>query len=158
MNKKGFTIIELVVVMAVIAILFVIAVSGLLAVQSSQRDTEREHFGALVNQALDDYQNKYNTIPDDNNFVGTASSYFINTASICKKDQISIDGSCVSLDGLTFGKVFYTCANPLVGHSLNQNSVYLCWNINRVGGKAPGVNGYQLGVYLENASLYWIAQ
>lgn len=158
MERRGFTIIELVVVMAVIAILFVIAVSGLLAVQSSQRDTEREHFGALVNQAVDDYQNKYNSIPSDNNFIGPNSAYFINTRSSCTKGQISIDGNCVNLNGLTFGKVFYTCANPLVGYSLSQDSVNLCWNINQVGGKAPGVNGYQLGVYLENYSLYWIAQ
>ncbi len=63
MNKKGFTIVELLVVMAVIGILITLAVVGIQALQRSQRETVIANDMRNIQAALVQYYAKYRTYP-----------------------------------------------------------------------------------------------
>lgn len=63
MNKKSFTIVELLVVMAVIGILITLAVVGIQALQKSQRETVIANDMRNIQAALVQYYAKYRTYP-----------------------------------------------------------------------------------------------
>ena len=61
--KKAFTIVELLVVMAVIGILITLAVVGIQALQRSQRETTRLNDVSNLNGKLTEYYTKYRAYP-----------------------------------------------------------------------------------------------
>ena len=65
-NKKGFTIIEVVLVLAIAGLIFMMVFIALPALQRSQRDTQRSNDIARVQTALNQYQaNNRGAIPKD---------------------------------------------------------------------------------------------
>lgn len=65
-NKKGFTIIEVVLVLAIAGLIFMMVFIALPALQRSQRDTQRSNDVARVQTALNQYQaNNRGAIPKD---------------------------------------------------------------------------------------------
>lgn len=65
-NQKGFTIIEVVLVLAIAALIFLMVFIALPALQRSQRDTQRKNDVARVQTAIQSYQsNNRNALPDD---------------------------------------------------------------------------------------------
>ena len=90
--KKAFTIVELLVVMAVIGILITLAVVGIQAIQRSQRETTRLNDITNLNSKLTEYYSKYRLYPhiDIND----------NPLSDIKVDNISPDiGICLFIPG-----------------------------------------------------------
>ncbi|MBP5634580.1 type II secretion system protein [Candidatus Saccharibacteria bacterium] len=73
-NKKGFTIIEVVLVLAIAGLIFLMVFIALPALQRSQRNTQREDDISRFLTAANDYQtNNSGKTP----FVGTATTNFV---------------------------------------------------------------------------------
>ena len=69
-NKKGFTIIEVVLVLAIAGLIFMMVFIALPALQRSQRDTQRSNDVARVQTALNNYQaNNRGAIPTDGTYI-----------------------------------------------------------------------------------------
>lgn len=62
-NKRGFTIIEVVLVLAIAGLLFLAVFIGLPALQRSQRNTQRRQDVARVASAVTEYQSANNKLP-----------------------------------------------------------------------------------------------
>lgn len=68
-KKSGFTIIEVVLVLAIAALIFLMVFIALPALQRSQRDTQRKNDVARVQTAIQNYQsNNRNALPADAEF------------------------------------------------------------------------------------------
>jgi prepilin-type N-terminal cleavage/methylation domain-containing protein len=73
-NKKGFTIIEVVLVLAIAGLIFMMVFIALPSLQRSQRDTQRSNDIARVQTALNQYQaNNRGAIPS----MGTATQTYV---------------------------------------------------------------------------------
>jgi len=69
-NKKGFTIIEVVLVLAIAGLIFMMVFIALPSLQRSQRDTQRSNDIARVQTALNQYQaNNRGAIPKDGVYI-----------------------------------------------------------------------------------------
>ncbi len=77
-KEKGFTIIEVVLVLAIAALIFLMVFIALPALQRSQRDTQRKNDISRVITAIQNYQsNNRNKLPSDRDFTSGTSSGFI---------------------------------------------------------------------------------
>jgi prepilin-type N-terminal cleavage/methylation domain-containing protein len=84
MSKKSFTIVELLVVMAVIGILITLAVVGIQAIQKSQRELNRQNDLRNISTEMARFYGKYRRYPihgddDINAEVRECEKYFIIT-------------------------------------------------------------------------------
>ena len=76
-SKQGFTIIEVVLVLAIAGLIFLMVFVALPALQRSQRDTQRRNDMSRVDTALVQYQTNHTTgsnitsLPGDGDWVGT---------------------------------------------------------------------------------------
>lgn len=70
--KKAFTIVELLVVMAVIGILITLAVVGIQAIQRAQRETVRQNDLRNLQSKLEEYYGKYRMYPNFDHMVVSA--------------------------------------------------------------------------------------
>jgi prepilin-type N-terminal cleavage/methylation domain-containing protein len=70
-NQKGFTIIEVVLVLAIAGLIFLMVFIALPALQRNQRDTQRRNDLSRVQSAIQNYQtNNRNSLPTfDGNFI-----------------------------------------------------------------------------------------
>lgn len=123
-TKKAFTLLELVVAMAIIATLLGLSLFGIQAVQRSQRDTERRAALQSVNLELANYYSENATYPSDTVFTVAASS-------------ITFGGKTIPLKGAAVA-----CASGVTA-STNGCTVY-CYD-----GPAAAGSSYKLGVNLE---------
>lgn len=76
-NKKGFTIIEVVLVLAIAGLIFLMVFIALPALQRSQRNTQREDDMARILTAVNDYQTNNNGKTPFNNLSGGSLDTFI---------------------------------------------------------------------------------
>jgi prepilin-type N-terminal cleavage/methylation domain-containing protein len=60
-NKKGFTMVELLVAMAIIGLLIATAIWGIGTAQQSARNTQRRSMGANILAGLSEFYSRYNT-------------------------------------------------------------------------------------------------
>lgn len=74
-NKKGFTLIELMVVIAVIAILSTVALFGFRAAQAGARDTSRMQIMSSVRAQLERYYGDNNSYPAVDNAASPATGF-----------------------------------------------------------------------------------
>ncbi len=58
-NKRGFTLIEVILVLAIAALIFLMVFVALPALQASQRDTARKNDASLVSSAVTNYTSAY---------------------------------------------------------------------------------------------------
>jgi len=63
-NNKGFTLLELLVVLAIIGVLVSLAVAGIRIVQQVNRDTQRKVLARDIQLILESYSEKYNQYPN----------------------------------------------------------------------------------------------
>ena len=108
MMKKAFTIVEILVVMAVIGILITLAVVGISAVQRSQRETLRLNDLRNLKIALQDFYTKYRNYPPDNTWIR-----LVPDGSVCIYDWYAPYGprtgaSDTTCDIATTGNAYFT--------------------------------------------------
>lgn len=77
-NKKGFTLLELLVAMAIIAVLLALAIFGILQVQKNSRETQRRKALEDINIGINDFYSRYGQYPSYINFDPNTGK-----ASIC---------------------------------------------------------------------------
>lgn len=124
--KKAFTLLELVVAMAIIATLLGLSLFGIQAVQRSQRDTERRAALQSINLELTNHYSENATYPTDTAFTVSANAVTFGSKNIPLKGAAT---AC------TTGSV-----------STNACTVY-CYD-----GPSTTGSSYKLGVYLEGSS------
>jgi len=87
-NKKGFTIIEVVLVLAIAALIFLMIFVALPALQRGQRNTARKEDVGTVASAVNTYRsNRAGALPAD----GTAVQAYIDKLSQVDKSNVSAD-------------------------------------------------------------------
>ena len=127
---KGFTLLELIVAMAIIAVLIGLSLLGIQTVQRSSRDTARRSVLEAVNLEITDYYGNKNSYP-------TVANMVINRAT--NVITIGAGGKTVSLTG---------AAVPLgagVSPSTSAGSAY-CYSVSG--------NSYSVGVNLESGAWF----
>lgn len=92
-SKKGFTIIEVVLVLAIAGLIFLMVFIALPALQRSQRDTQRQNDMGRFNTAIANYQANHNgSVPVDgtsNYLTGETGTTFIKEYLTVGGDQFS---------------------------------------------------------------------
>jgi len=74
MKKKGFTLLELLIAIAIIALLTTVAVIFLGEARAKAQDTKRLSDLTLIKSAIDKYKNNKATFPDTSSWTSFASS------------------------------------------------------------------------------------
>ena len=99
-NKKGFTIIEVVLVLAIAGLIFLMVFVALPALQRSQRDTARRNDLARVDTSLVQYQTNNQGTNDGSNLPFNSTTYrgginftATNTATI-NNQSLTVGGPC----------------------------------------------------------------
>jgi len=96
MNKKGFTIIEILIFIAIIALLVVLAAVALNSARESYRDAKRLTDVRSVHSALELYYNEFGSYPIQEADIGTTSSNCLSedgfeASSACVGDSIFLN-------------------------------------------------------------------
>lgn len=81
MNKKGFTLFEIIIVMGVIAVLFTLGIAGFLAFTKSARDRGRINKGNEIVNLINDYRKQNLRYPTETDVVFTSTSVEIGEFS-----------------------------------------------------------------------------
>ncbi|MCR4753439.1 MAG: type II secretion system GspH family protein [Candidatus Saccharibacteria bacterium] len=95
-NKKGFTIIEVVLVLAIAGLIFLMVFIALPALQRSQRNTQREDDLARIVTAVNNYQsNNQGKVPFNSGTTAADLAKFVNryVDSTC-----ALDGTAIKCD------------------------------------------------------------
>ena len=116
-NRKGFTIIEVVLVLAIAGLIFLMVFIALPALQRSQRNTRRRQDMARILSAVTDYQSNNGTLPwvynggwtkkdtdgfvikyviGDSNYKNSSNEYVYNGS--CSDQFCDPDGTSYSMD------------------------------------------------------------
>ena len=110
-NKKGFTIIEVVLVLAIAGLIFLMVFIALPALQRSQRNTRRRQDMARILSAVNDYQTNHNgkspAMPGDSSYGNNnthASEESIDENFVIRY----IDDTCTKSSRVG-NTVFYSC-------------------------------------------------
>ncbi len=98
-NKKGFTIIEVVLVLAIAGLIFLMVFIALPALQRTQRNTQREDDMARVISAINDYQTNNNGKTPFNNLSKGSLGLFVKRY---------IDSACTEPSSTASGKTAFT--------------------------------------------------
>lgn len=120
-NEKGFTIIEVVLVLAIAALIFLMVFIALPALQRSQRDTQRKNDLGRVQTSIQSYQsNNRNALPDDDEF----STFINNYLKVGGDTFTDPDGTDYTIsagtvpDEFTAGQIVFTKRATCDGESL----------------------------------------
>lgn len=146
-KQKGFTIIEVVLVLAIAGLIFLMVFIALPALQRSQRDTQRKQDLSRAMTAITNYQsNNRGSLP--NNWAGFTTSYLqANGDSFNDPDGTSYTFTQNSQNGFdpttfTSGRVYYTtnasCNGESVSTGLGNSKIALQYKLE--GGGTDCVN------------------
>ena len=111
-NKKGFTIIEVVLVLAIAGLIFLMVFIALPALQRSQRNTRRRQDMARILSALNDYQSNNNgKMPKDaTNLKAFIERYVDQGCTATVSDSNVTTAKCgdqfTDPDGTTYGMTY----------------------------------------------------
>jgi prepilin-type N-terminal cleavage/methylation domain-containing protein len=125
-KEKGFTIIEVVLVLAIAGLIFLMVFIALPALQRNQRDTQRKNDMSRVQTAIQNFQsNNRNKLPT---FNGDFISGYLTVGGDSFADP---DGTDYSFTGnnangfvpsaFTSGRVYYTVGGKCNGESVQTN-------------------------------------
>ena len=173
-NKKGFTIIEVVLVLAIAGLIFLMVFIALPALQRSQRNTRRRQDMARIISAVNDYQaNNNNKLPFDSedDFHEFVMKY---VDSNCKNSSGNYDGDLCGEqfkdpDGSTYlywsngesdsdtyegyGKG-WLISNPTMNHQIKAYSGGECSGREEFVKESSGNNMFALVYILEGGAVY----
>jgi prepilin-type N-terminal cleavage/methylation domain-containing protein len=142
-KKKGFTLVELLVVMAILGILIAVAIAGIAIVQRASRDNVRQRDLTSIKGVLEDYYGSIRTrqYPDDS---------IVNLNTSTNQFQIGTTGSLITLQqpGAHLVKGL-TCDTAGTGLTQADTSN---WYIGYA--KVSSGASYKLCTKLENGNVY----
>lgn len=182
-NKKGFTIIEVVLVLAIAGLIFLMVFIALPALQRSQRNTRRRQDMARIITAMTDYQaNNGNRLPWVYNGAGgwskrdTANlvkSYIIGDSSYSYTDSTGAlkDGNCSDQfcdpDGTSYRFIYYASVDyydqnrPASSDDPSYNHVIFAVETSKCSGNednpvtpADGAQQFSIIYKLEGGAIY----
>ncbi len=113
-SVRGFTLIEVVIVLAIAALIIVVVLNAVASAQKSQRDTTRKTEAARISALMEQYagnnSGNYPAVAVGNDFATGASnvplgSYDLNLAN--KYSNIAVSGTCPAQNAGDFN-VMYT--------------------------------------------------
>lgn len=166
-NKKGFTIIEVVLVLAIAGLIFLMVFLALPALQRSQRDTQRKTDLGRVQTALNDYRAAHRgKIPKDQNeltnflnqyLVGRGDEFIDPSGMRGGQDAVAtVDGKKVDTYVLTF-----STNTASLGSEFDEKQNEIFYNIGAKcdeGGETltgnQGSRVFSIRMKLENAGWY----
>ena len=106
-NKKGFTIIEVVLVLAIAGLIFLMVFIALPALQRSQRDTQRRQDLSRIASAVTQYQsNNKNKLPFEPNSTGAPAKYLDEKSDFVKNYVMAGDEEQFQDPDGTFYKIY----------------------------------------------------
>ena len=152
---KGFTIIEVVLVLAIAGLIFLMVFVALPALQRSQRDTQRRNDMSRVATALTQYQANNNKLPDD---VNPATSDAVFIADYLGGTEFKDpDGSLYQVRIRTMNSPgdHVSLAGGSVDHIVDIYKNAKCGD-NYINYNSGGKNYYALMYKLEGAGVYCI--
>lgn len=90
-SKKGFTLLELLVAMAIIAVLLALAIFGILQVQKNSRETQRRKALEDINIGINDFYSRYGQYPGNISFDSATSKAVICTGLGQCTEKVEVD-------------------------------------------------------------------
>ena len=130
-NKKGFTIIEVVLVLAIAGLIFLMVFLALPALQRSQRDTARKNDLSRLVAALNDYKAAHRgKIPEDGKWQEMVNDYLLGgNTSNARGSFIDPSGPASTGDGSSENSYFLRKAEVATGalsatFEESQNIIY----------------------------------
>ncbi len=130
-NKKGFTIIEVVLVLAIAGLIFLMVFIALPALQRSQRNTQREDDLARILTAVNNYQTNNNgKVP-----FGDATTH--TNAKLADFVTRYVDKECKTQADKNGGVTFSSCSNEFKDP---QGDVYFIVNKGKITAKVDNVD------------------
>lgn len=137
--EKGFTIIELLIVIAIIIILAALVLNNFQGAQAKARDTQRVTDINNIHSKLEEYYNENNYYPD----TFTASTFpGIDAESLKDPKGVSVTINAAVADA--------TAANAVNTQSSTANYLYIPYNC--TGTPATQCSGYVLKTWIEKPS------
>jgi prepilin-type N-terminal cleavage/methylation domain-containing protein len=164
-KEKGFTIIEVVLVLAIAGLIFMMVFMALPALQRSQRDTQRKNDISRAITAVSNYtSNNRGTLPANTN---AAWATFLGQYLTTTNNDTFIDplGAPTGSGATTYTFLSnVNLASPAIGANNNfnattQNNIYFSWGYTcTTGGAITNVNvgdrKVALRIYLEGGGVY----
>lgn len=151
MQKKlaGFTLLELMVTMAIIGVLIGLALFGISAAQSAARDTSRKSAIQDINVGIQKLYSITNAYPGNIAFVNSPATAIISTTGITTIAGCSAAPSTCIAVGLKGAAVpsntgTVNLTNGKLGVATSNQGTDYCFNYS-------GTGGYELGAILESA-------
>ena len=145
-KESGFTIIELLIVIAIIGILATLVLTNFQGAQAKGRDTVRKNDINSLYQKLEEYYNEKGGYPNGN--ISTTVLPGIDTGAL-----IDADGRAI---GYTNGFVVATIA-PTITVNNDNEYVYVAYGCTTAGAQATVAatcTKYSLGAFLEKEATY----
>ena len=124
--KTGFTIIEVVLVLAIAGLIFLMIFIALPALQRSQRDTQRKRDVDRFLAAIQSYQaNNKNKLPPEIDYTKPVNSYTVVNETSFGQQYLTQDGSFNNPEGTVY--VMYTSTRVNPGEIIPETSVNDFW-------------------------------
>ena len=157
-NKKGFTIIEVVLVLAIAGLIFLMVFIALPALQRSQRNTRRRQDMARILSAFNDYSSNNNgKMPGSTDLTNFMERY----VGAANSDQrLDPDGSPYTIEykGDATGTGNYygtgTAPDPLFNHVIYYHTNAACDTAEGKVKKGNGTREIAIFYYLEGGAIY----
>lgn len=159
-NKKGFTIIEVVLVLAIAGLIFLMVFIALPALQRSQRNTRRRQDMARILSAFNDYASNNNgKMPGSSNLTNFMNRYVGASGSDQRRDP---DGQPYTIkyvgniDGKTVktGAYAVTDAKNPFDHIIYYYTTAACADAEGTVKKGNGDREIAIFYYLEGGAIY----
>ena len=145
-QTKGFTLVELMVAMAIIGVLLGLAIFGVSAAQRGQRDTARKAALQDINIGIQDYYDRNNRYPAYVRGDGT-NIYLSDNSGCTGAKTITVPLKNVQTTGGTTGCTAGSTA-VTIGSTVDNQYTRICLRM------SGATAGYIIGTRLENASVF----
>lgn len=89
MKRKGFTLVELIVAMAIIAILIVLGIAGFSVARRAARNTQRRDIAAEIHLYAQDFETKHKNTPTDAEIDDSSGTLTLTRGSTSEEYELS---------------------------------------------------------------------
>ncbi len=137
-KEKGFTLVELLVVLAIVGILIALAIGGIRIVQQVNRDTQRKALVRDIELVLEAYQERSNSYPDTITVTANQSTGKVDISA--DEDTVNSEAYFQTSGSFTVGD----CSGYTPSQETNAGVITGCY-------EASG-QGYELKIDLERTA------